>query len=108
MTESINNAPPIVLIHGLWMTPRSWDRWVEYYRAKGYHVIAPAYPGFEIEVEALREKPEIIAEATVPATLEHLVDVVEGLSASPPSSWATPSAGPSPSSWSTGALARPP
>ena len=72
MSEQTTNAPPIVLIHGLWMTARSWDRWVEYYRAKGHQVIVPTYPGFEIEVEALREKPEIIAEASVPETLEHL------------------------------------
>jgi hypothetical protein len=32
----------------------------------------PTYPGFEIEVEALWEKPEVIAEASVPATLDHL------------------------------------
>jgi hypothetical protein len=67
MSEQTTEALPIVLIHGLWMTPRSWDRWVEHYRAKGHQVVAPAYPGFEIEVEALRKKPEIIAEATVPA-----------------------------------------
>src|ERR1043166_9305848 len=79
MSEPTIDAPPIVLIHGLWMTARSWDRWAEYYRAKGYEVIVPTYPGFEIEVEALREKPEIIAEASVPATLDHLSEVVEGL-----------------------------
>ena len=50
MSEPTTNVPPIVLIHGLWMTARSWDRWVEYYRAKGHEVIVPTYPGFEIEV----------------------------------------------------------
>ena len=25
----------IVLIHGLWMTPRSWEKWVERYEGKG-------------------------------------------------------------------------
>src|SRR5262245_58009100 len=83
MSEQTTDPLPIVLIHGLWMTPRSWDRWADHYRAKGHQVIAPAYPGFEIEVEALREKPEIIAEATVPGTLDHLVDVVEGLDRPP-------------------------
>ena len=73
----------VVLVHGLWMTPRSWEHWIGHYQAKGLTVLAPAYPGFEIEVEALRENPEIIAEATVPATLEHLVDVVEGLNTPP-------------------------
>ena len=35
----------IVLIHGFWVTPRSWEQWVEYYEAKGFNVIAPAYRG---------------------------------------------------------------
>ena len=52
----------IVLVHGLWMTPRSWEEWVPYYEAKGYKVLTPAYPGFEIEVEALRVNPSVIAE----------------------------------------------
>lgn len=25
----------IVMIHGLWMTPRSWERWQERYEAEG-------------------------------------------------------------------------
>src|SRR5215217_3228670 len=83
MSESTTKAPPIVLIHGLWMTARSWDRWVEYYRAKGHEVIVPTYPGFEIEVEALRERPEIIAEASVPETLDHLSEVIESLDRPP-------------------------
>ncbi|MEU4294792.1 alpha/beta fold hydrolase [Kribbella sp. NPDC026596] len=43
MSEQAGNALPIVLIHGLWMTARSWDRWVEHYRAKGHEVIAPSW-----------------------------------------------------------------
>src|SRR5215216_4251612 len=83
MSEQATNAPPIVLIHGLWMTARSWDHWVDRYRAKGYEVIVPTYPGFEIEVEALREQPEIIADASVPGTIDHLSEVVEGLDRPP-------------------------
>ena len=56
----------VVLIHGLWMTPRSWEHWVSHYEAKGLTVLTPGYPGFEIEVEALRENPEVIANLTVP------------------------------------------
>src|SRR5215217_6297186 len=37
----------IVLIHGLWVTPRSWEKWVERYEGKGYRVLAPAYRGFD-------------------------------------------------------------
>src|SRR5829696_5292595 len=45
----------IVLVHGLWVTPRSWEHWIEHYENKGYRVLAPAYPG--LEVEALNEDP---------------------------------------------------
>ena len=56
----------IVLIHGFWVTPRSWEDWVSYYEAKGFNVIAPAYPGLEVEVESLNADPTPIAELTVP------------------------------------------
>ncbi len=45
----------IVLIHGFWVTPRSWEHWVRHYEDRGFRVLAPAYPGFEVEVEALNE-----------------------------------------------------
>src|SRR5262245_34910463 len=66
----------VVLIHGLWTTPRSWEHWVEHYQARGLKVVTPAYPGFEVEVEALRAKPDIIANLTVPQTVDHLARVI--------------------------------
>ncbi len=66
----------IVLVHGLWVTPRSWEDWVAHYEAKGFTVVAPGYPGFDVEVEALRANPEIIARLTVPETVDHLASVV--------------------------------
>ena len=47
----------IVLIHGFWVTPRSWEKWVEHYERKSFRVLAPAYPGLEVEVEALNSAP---------------------------------------------------
>ena len=73
----------IVLVHGLWMTPRSWEHWVPYYEAKGYRVLTPGYPGFEVEVEALRANPSIIADLTVPQTVDHLAGVIEALDRPP-------------------------
>jgi pimeloyl-ACP methyl ester carboxylesterase len=56
----------IVLIHGFWVTPRSWENWKRYFEAKGYHVLTPSYPGFEGEVEALRADPSPIERLEVP------------------------------------------
>ncbi|MGD9571848.1 MAG: alpha/beta hydrolase [Thermoleophilia bacterium] len=73
----------IVLIHGFWVTPRSWEDWIAHYEAKGYQVIAPAYPGFEVEVEALNADPTPIEEVTIDGIVGHLEEVVGGL-ATPP------------------------
>ena len=70
------------------MTPRSWEGWKAHYEAKGYRVLTPAYPGFEIEVEALRENPDIIANLTVPETVDHLAAASSRWKRRP-SSWAT-------------------
>src|SRR6202042_654184 len=43
-------TPPsttVVLIHGLWMTPLSWEHWVARYQGQGLRLIAPGYPGIK-------------------------------------------------------------
>ena len=73
----------IVLIHGLWVTPRSWEHWIEHYEGRGYRVLAPAYPGLEVEVEALNEDPSPIEALTIPAVVEHLEGIVGELEKPP-------------------------
>ncbi|HEY5854864.1 MAG TPA: alpha/beta fold hydrolase [Aldersonia sp.] len=73
----------VVLVHGLWMTPRSWEHWVPHYEARGFTVVTPSYPGFDIEVEALRENPDVIANLTVPETVDHLAGIVESVDTPP-------------------------
>ena len=73
----------IVLIHGFWVTPRSWEEWIDRHRERGYTVLAPAYPGFEVEVEALNADPSPIEAVTAPQIIEHLETVVGGLDRPP-------------------------
>ena len=80
----MNDRPDtVVLVHGLWMTPRSWEHWVTHYEARGLRVLTPAYPGFEVEVEALRADPTPIAEADIIETLDHLTSVVRAVDTPP-------------------------
>ena len=72
MTDRQAKPDTIVLIHGFWVTPRSWENWITHYEARGYRVIAPAYPGFEVEVEALNADPAPIEAVTVPQIMEKL------------------------------------
>lgn len=84
MTASASStADTIVLIHGLWMTPRCWEHWIPRYRDRGYRVLAPAYPGLEVEVEALRADPSPIEALTVPAVVEHLTGILRELDRPP-------------------------
>jgi pimeloyl-ACP methyl ester carboxylesterase len=74
---------PIVLVHGFWVTPRSWENWITHYEAKGHRVIAPGYPGFEVEVEELNANPDIITAVTVPAIIEKLEAEIRALPEAP-------------------------
>jgi pimeloyl-ACP methyl ester carboxylesterase len=73
----------IVLIHGFWVTPRSWENWKARYEERGFRVLTPTYPGFEGEVEALNADPTPIAGVTLPQIVEHLADVIGQLDRQP-------------------------
>jgi pimeloyl-ACP methyl ester carboxylesterase len=73
----------IVLIHGFWVTPRSWEHWVAHYEAQGHRVLAPAYPGFDVEVEALNQDPTPIEQVTVPQIIERLEGICDALDEPP-------------------------
>ncbi|WP_406841649.1 alpha/beta hydrolase (plasmid) [Streptomyces sp. AHU1] len=75
--------PPILLIHGLWLTPRSWEKWTERYTSQGYQVIAPAWPGLDREVEDIRTNPEGIAGVGLEEVLAHYEEVISGLDQEP-------------------------
>jgi len=56
-----NGTDTIVLIHGLWVTALIWERWIARYRARGYRVLAPGWPGPDRGVGELRRDPSEIA-----------------------------------------------
>ena len=83
MSTESSKPDTIVLVHGFWVTPRSWEDWISHFEGRGFRVLAPAYPGFEVEVEALNADPTPIEQVTVPQIIEHLETVVGGLDAPP-------------------------
>jgi pimeloyl-ACP methyl ester carboxylesterase len=82
MTAS-TTSDTVVLIHGFWVTPRSWEHWIDHYQQRGFTVLAPAYPGFEVEVEALNADPSPIEALTVPAIIDKLEGVIKDLDSPP-------------------------
>jgi pimeloyl-ACP methyl ester carboxylesterase len=83
MTNGNGSPDTIVLIHGLWLTPRSWERWADRYTSRGYRVIAPAWPGMEAEVEALNADPSPITKLTVDRIVDHYEDIIIDLDRPP-------------------------
>ncbi len=73
----------IVLVHGLWVTPRSWENWITHYESKGFTVLAPAYPGFEIEVEAINADPSMMDHLTLNQIVVHLEKILRELPTRP-------------------------
>ena len=73
----------IVLVHGFWVTPRSWEHWIARYEARGYRVLAPSYPGFEVEVEALNADPSPVEALTIPKIIERFESVIRELDSPP-------------------------
>lgn len=76
-------ANTVVLIHGLWMTPRSWEGWAARYEDRGYRVLAPAWPGLEVEVEELRRDPSPLTRLDVPKVVDHYDGIIRGLESPP-------------------------
>ena len=74
---------PIVLIHGLWLTPRSWEGWKARYEQRGHEVLAPAWPGMEREVEALRRDPSVMNGLGITEVVDHYDSIIRGLDTPP-------------------------
>jgi pimeloyl-ACP methyl ester carboxylesterase len=74
---------PIVLIHGLWLTPRSWEGWKARFEQRGHEVLAPAWPRMEREVEALRRNPSVLNGLGVTEIVDHYDRIIRGLGTPP-------------------------
>jgi pimeloyl-ACP methyl ester carboxylesterase len=56
-----SGATPVVFVHGLWLLPSSWDRWVTFFEEAGYVGVTPGWPDDPETVAEAREHPEALA-----------------------------------------------
>jgi len=73
----------IVLIHGLWLTSRSWEGWKARYEERGHEVLAPAWPRMEGEVENLRRNPSVMNGLGLAEVVDHYDRIVRSLPTPP-------------------------
>lgn len=76
-------ADTIVFVHGLWMTPRSWENWAARAESRGYKALAPSWPGLEGEVEALNKDSTPLTKLDVPKIVDHYEQIIRGLDSKP-------------------------
>ncbi len=69
----------IVLVHGLWVTPASWEPFRHFFEEKGHVVLAPAWPGVDGSVEAIRADPSSLHGVGAGEVLAHFTRVIEAL-----------------------------
>jgi non-heme chloroperoxidase len=78
------SKPPIVLIHGLWMTPRSWHTWAARFRAAGHEVLTPGWPGIDDrDVADIRRDPSALKGIGVTEIVDHYARIIRGLAVPP-------------------------
>ena len=73
----------IVLIHGMWMTPLSWEHWVERYRGRGHTVLAPAWPGLSDDPTDVRRDPSPLRGLSVTDVVDHYERIIRELDRRP-------------------------
>ena len=74
---------PVVLIHGLWLLPSSWDNWVGFFEEAGYAGLTPDWPDDPETVEQARANPDVFAKKTLGQVADHTAEVIGKLDKKP-------------------------
>lgn len=72
----------VILIHGMWLTPRSWDNWVDHYVDRGYRAIAPGWPGVK-DPEETRRDPSALKGLGIAKITDHYDSIIRDLDRPP-------------------------
>ncbi len=78
-----SNATPVVFVHGLWLLPSSWDRWVTLFEEAGYAALTPDWPDDPETVEEARAHPDVFAKKTLEQVADHTTEIVNALDKKP-------------------------
>ncbi|MEK7949811.1 alpha/beta hydrolase [Luteolibacter soli] len=74
---------PIVLVHGLWVTPHCWDKFRSYYESRGHQVLTPAWPGVSDDAAAMRRDASSLNSVGAEQVIEHYAEIIRGLPEAP-------------------------
>jgi pimeloyl-ACP methyl ester carboxylesterase len=78
-----NGQIPLMLIHGAWLSSRSWDNYADYFGKRGFAVSAPEWPRKHGDVEEMRETAEESAGLGVQEIVDHYAALIGELDQPP-------------------------
>jgi len=74
---------PLVLIHGAWLSARSWENYADYFDKRGFAVSTPEWPRKHGDVEELRAGADELKGLGLDEIVDHHEAVVRGLDQPP-------------------------
>jgi alpha-beta hydrolase superfamily lysophospholipase len=74
---------PLVLVHGAWISARSWEKFAEYFEARGFAVSTPEWPRKHGDVEEIRESADEVAGLGLQEIVDHHATVISQLDEPP-------------------------
>jgi len=74
---------PVVFIHGLWLLPSSWAKWVDFFKQAGYATLTPDWPDDPETVEQARANPSVLAKKTLKQVADHTIEIIKALAKKP-------------------------
>src|SRR3954470_395752 len=81
MTE--HRGIPLILIHGAWLSARSWEDFDRYFTDRGFDVSAPEWPRKHGDVEQLRDDADAIAGLGLNEIVDHYEQLIKALDQPP-------------------------
>jgi pimeloyl-ACP methyl ester carboxylesterase len=69
----------IVFLHGAWVTPACWEPFRGYFEECGYATLAPAWPGKERPIAAIRDDPAPLRGLGIAEIVAHYEQVIRAL-----------------------------
>jgi pimeloyl-ACP methyl ester carboxylesterase len=82
-TPTDGDRIPLMLIHGAWLSARSWESFAEYFDKRGFAVSTPEWPRKHGDVEELREHADELAGLGLTEIVDHYERLIRELDQPP-------------------------
>jgi alpha-beta hydrolase superfamily lysophospholipase len=82
-TRTDSDRIPLMLIHGAWLSSRSWENFADYFAKRGFDVSAPEWPRKQGDVEELRAEADELKGLGIKEIVDHYEEQIRALDQPP-------------------------